>query len=205
MIIGRHKFYCGMDPGHKGAIALLNAAGTSARLWKMPSSGGELNVPELRLVFKHLALLPDVVIGLEWPQPWPGAFNNVIRDADNFGRQKATLETLCNMYDIKLYRIPPSSWMGKLGLEGKNHVGAVDRYVSLWDASYPHWTGLIRGKRGGVLSGPLDAFLIAHYLRLIGGSAAASAVRGSIEHFAAVMGSGPGKRRRARMPNKDEI
>lgn len=203
MSIPTPKYFAGIDPGAKGAIGLINAAGTSVHVWPMPMLGGEIDLPGIKKIFSDLVHFPDVHLGIEWPNAWPGAFNNVIRDAEVFGRQKGILEAFAYIYCKSYVRVPPQSWKGKLGLDGKQHEGAVAAAAGLWDAQYPAATAMIRGPRGGVLDGPLDALLIAHFLRLKSGAIANTAVRGSVEHLAAVLSMGKGKRKLCRMPKKE--
>jgi hypothetical protein len=124
MTISPHLHYAGMDPGHDGAVAVMNAAGTCVKVWRMPSSNGDLLFAGLRDIARYLKHLPDVVVGIEWPQAWPGAFNNVIRDAENFGRQKGILESFCYLHGLAWHRVSPVAWKGKLALDGKTRVGA---------------------------------------------------------------------------------
>lgn len=203
MHLSKHLHFAGFDPGHKGGIGVMNAAGTRCKVWKMPDLGdGNIDMAGLRDICRYLKHLPDVVVGIEWPTAWPGAFNNVITDAENFGRQKGVLEAFCYLHGLESHRVSPTTWKGKLALDGKTVVGANARAAALFDAHYPAEGHLIRGPRGGLLDGPLDALLIAHFLRVISGSVAANTVRGSAEHMAAILSMGPGKRRLCRMPKK---
>jgi hypothetical protein len=204
MFVSKHRFYAAADPGHKGAVALMTAAGSGLKAWDMPltDDGEDIDYAGLRDIYRYLKRLPDVLLAIEWPTAWPGAFNNVIRDAENFGRQKGTLEAFAFLHGLESVRLSPVTWKGKLGLDGKTRVGANETNAAVLASLYPSAAPMIRGPRGGLKDGRLDAFLMAHYLRLKSGSMAANAVRGSVEHLAAVLSMGPGKRKLCRMPHK---
>jgi hypothetical protein len=190
-----------MDPGHKGAIAMLNAKGTSARVWPMPlkEEKTEIDLHGLREIFKKIASFPNVTIGIEWPVPWPGAFNDVCRDAEIFGRQKAYLEAFAFCFGLDYHKLPPTLWKGRLGLDGKTVIGSNERAANLWNTFYPEYAHLIRGPRGGLLDGPMDALLIAHFLRTRNGvgmrSIAEKFGKDSVEAFAFMMGGARRKRK----------
>lgn len=205
MFIGKHKFYAAADPGAKGAIALMNAAGHGLKVWKMPMTDGEIDLLGLYEIFLYLKRLPDVGFGIEWATAWPGAFSNVIRDAEVFGRQKGILQAFTYLSHLPQYHITPQGWKGKLALDGKSREGSNEAAAAALLGNYPEARSLIYGPRGGLLDGPMDALLIAHYMRLVSGACSANAVRGSVEHFAAVMSAGPGRRKLARMPLKEFI
>lgn len=197
--LGNYSFYAGIDPGHKGAIALMNAAGTTARVWPMPVHEGEVDLPGLKGVYRTLAKFPKVAVGIEWPVAWPGAFNNVIRDAEIFGRQKGYLEAFAYLHGLDYFKLAPNLWKGRLGLDGKTIEGANNRAAALFDTYYPEHGMLCRGPRGGLLDGPLDALLIAHFLRTRTGSGMKSIAdklgKDSIGAFAFVMGGARRKRK----------
>lgn len=200
------KFYAGVDPGFEGAIALINAAGTTARVWPMPVKrmGGTnyraLDLDKLAEIFREIKKLPSVLWGLENPTTRPD--EGAERSA-RFGRQLGVLESFIYLHGFTYSLIPPATWTGKLGVDGKSREGAQERTAGLWASLYPQYAHLIRGPRNGVLSGPLDACMISHYLRLKDGAILRSATKGSAEHLAAVLACGPGKRKLCRMPIKE--
>lgn len=197
-----YPFYCGIDPGFSGAIALMNAAGTTCRVWKMPviekekDRQREINLPELAVVFRTLRLYPNVVVGVEWPTTRPG---EAAEASERFGRQKGYLEAFCFLKGLDYFKIAPNLWKGRLGLDGKDVMGANERAAKLFGVFYPAHTVLVRGVRGGILDGPLDALLIAHFLRTRGGTGIKSIAekfgKDSVELFAHVMGGGRRKRK----------
>jgi hypothetical protein len=199
--LGNFSFYAGMDPGHKGAIAVINATGTSARVWRMPlkEDGVGIDLSGLREIFRKLASFPNVTAGIEWPVPWPGAFANVCRDAEIFGQQKALLEAFAFLHNLDYHRVPPQLWKSRLGLDGKQIQGASERAANLWGMFYPEFSQLVRGPRGGLLDGPLDALLIAHFLRTRNGEGMKSIAdkfgKDSVEAFAFMLGGARRKKK----------
>lgn len=164
--------YLAVDPGHSGALALLNAPGTAAQVWPMPTHKRgdviELDLPALADILSPLVRLPAVVAALEWPTAWPGTFGNVGRDAMNFGKGLGALDSFLFLMRFNYQRVTPQKWKSRLGLTGKTYDPASTQGALLWEKTYPALAGLIRGPRGGLKDGELDALLIAHYLRLGG-------------------------------------
>lgn len=159
------RHFCGIDPGHHGAIAVLNANGSWAKVWSMPWKDSEYDLVGLRTIFRYLKLLPGTVIGIEWPVAWPGSFANVVRDAENFGRGKAYLESFAFLLGFEYRKISPQLWKGRLGLPGKTSPGANEVAAAKVASLMPRHVPLIRGPRGGLLDGPMDALLIAEACR----------------------------------------
>lgn len=199
-----YKGYCGIDPGNDGAIGLMDAAGTSLYAWDMPTvkveTGREYDLVQLKNILRHIQLLHlDVCIGIEWPVSFPGAFHNVARDAENFGRGKGYLEAFAFLLGFDYFRIAPTLWKGRLGLDGKTVEGANTRAAALFDTFYPGHGGLIRGKRGGLHDGPLDALLMAHLLRTRGSNGIKATAetfgKDSPEMMALMLGSGRRKKK----------
>lgn len=167
--------YLGIDPGHTGALGLLNASGTTAKVWPMPTRkfGGavELDKDALYDILSPLRKLPAVVAGVEWPNTFAGQFGDVVRHAEVFGRGKGTLDSFLWLLGFNYSHVSPAKWKAKLGLPGKTHDKGSVQGHTLWLREYPQHSQLVTGPRGGILDGPLDALLIAHYLRVGGESA----------------------------------
>jgi|GEM_PF-1001442 len=164
-----HLHFAGIDPGFNGAVAVMNAAGSYLRVYDMPVAEGkrdrdrELDLPGLRDLFGVLRRLPDVAVGIEWPTTRPG---EGAERAERFGRQKGILHAFAFLKGLEFFLIPPNLWKGRLGLDGKDVAGANQRAAEFFDAYYQEHAGLIRGPKGGILDGRMDALLIAHFLRI---------------------------------------
>lgn len=166
--------YAGCDPGFSGAFGVLSADGGTAEVHPMPTikrnGQNEMDLVGLKIIMDRLRRFPNLCLGIEWPVAFPGSFANVTRDAENFGRGKGYLEGFAFLLGIKYVRVSPLAWKKKLGLPGKTHDKNSTQGALLWDNRFPAHSGLIRGVRGGLKDGPLDAFLIAEYLRVAGES-----------------------------------
>jgi hypothetical protein len=200
-----YKFYAGIDPGFSGAISLINAAGTSVRVWPMPityrgdgdeDSRREIDLSGLQTIFRFLKRFPDVAVGIEWPNTRPG---EGAERSERFGRGKGYLEAFAFLHALEYFKLAPNLWKGRLGLPGKEQDPTSKRAAALWDQMQPARGGMIRGPRGGVLDGPLDALLIASFLRSVGGKTA-TLVRGSTDAMAHVLGAGPRRQRMRKLP-----
>lgn len=162
-------FFAGIDPGFAGAIAVMNAAGTTANVWDMPVTDAkkdrqrEIELYALRDIFARLRRLPDCYVGIEWPTTRPG---EGAERCERFGRGKGYLEAFAFLKGLQYTKIAPNLWKGRLGLKGKEHAGANQEAADAFESLYPQWAGLIRGPRGGILDGRLDALMIAHAMRL---------------------------------------
>lgn len=166
--------YLGIDPGHSGAIACLNAAGTTAQTWPMPTRKRgdvtEMDLDKLYDILSPLRKLPEVFAGLEWPNTWQGQFGDVVRHAEVFGRGKGTLDSFLYLLGFSYRRVSPSAWKAKLGIPGKTWDKNSVQAHAFWVHTYPDHATCVLGPRGGLQDGPLDALLIAHYLRIGGES-----------------------------------
>lgn len=158
------KYFAGIDPGFTGAICLMGS-GDEIRIHDMPVTGDKYNCIDLReLVAIIRSFPPGTVTGLENPTTRPGeGAERCFRFGRGIGNIEAVLEALGK--ECKL--IAPNLWTGKLGLPGKQWAGAVEQRAVMWDNLYPSSAGLIRGPRGGILDGRVDAGLITHYLRMV--------------------------------------
>jgi len=171
--ISEYAFFAGIDPGFSGAISLMNAGGTSVKVWDMPireigraKKYRALDLTRLCSVLREVSLLPRVCWGLENPttRPEEGA-----ERCFRFGRQIGSLEALLHRGGNDYCLIAPNLWKGRLGLDGKNIAGANERAAEKFKCLYPEHATLICGPRGGILDGRMDALLICHFLRTYGG------------------------------------
>jgi hypothetical protein len=169
-LLKEYNFYAAIDPGFEGAIGVMNRDGTTVKVWDMPNTPGEgkqreMDLAGLRSILVGLKRFPGVVLGIEWPRTWPGTFGDVAGHAERFGRGKGILEAFAFLLGFEYLKIDPLAWKQRLGLPGKTDPEAIPKAAALWDSIYPACVGLVRGPRGGIKDGRLDALLIAHYLR----------------------------------------
>lgn len=203
--VGDHLNYAGIDPGFTGAVGRINAAGTRVEAFDLPlitktkDRQREFDLDGLHDLFMRLRLLPDCVVGIEWPSTRPG---EGAERSERFGRGKGYLHAIAHVLRIDYYLIVPTLWKGRLGLDGKQVAGANTRAAALFDTFYPEFKQLIRGPRGGIKTGRLDALLIAHFLRTRGATGMRTISdkfgRNSDEALAFLLGQGTKKTKRRR-------
>jgi hypothetical protein len=191
------NFFCGIDPGFSGGIAATNDKGTWLRMWDMSvTRAGKkaynvLDLPKLRGIFNEIKALPGVSVGLENPTTRPHEGAEV---SFRFGRQLGNLESMLFCLGLEYTLISPQLWTGRMDLPGKDHAGWATARIDLFNERFPGRESMIRGPRGGLLDGRLDAALIAEFIRQKEYPVSDQLVRGSTEHLANVL-SGRGKRR----------
>lgn len=175
-------FYAGVDPGFSGGIGLINAAGTTVRVWDMPINDAkrlrkrEIDLTELLALFRRLRRYPNLAMGIEWPTTRPG---EGAERSERFGRGKGYLHAAAHFVGLNYHFIAPNLWKGRLGLPGKQNTMANPLGAELLDRNYPGIEIPIRGPRGGLKDGRIDALLIAHFLR----SRSAGGYRTIVERF----------------------
>ena len=166
------KRFLGIDPGRTGAFGLIRpgTAGMPAlvRVFDMPGESHRgVDLSHVDDILTHIPA-DETLVGLEWPTARPGEVPDfAFRFGLQCGQLHAKLHSRFGASAIKL--IPPNTWTGKLGLPGKTWHGAMEQRAAVLDAAYPHFSDLIRGPRGGLLDGRIDALLIAHYCFLVSG------------------------------------
>jgi len=180
--LGEHAFYAGIDPGFSGGIGLISKNGQTVKSWKMPTSNPgkdrkrEFSLDGLNRVFNQLTMLPDVTVGIEWPTTRPG---EGAERSERFGRGKGLLQAFAYCKKLDFHLIAPNLWKGRLGIPGKTDPEANKIAAAMFERYYPDHADVIRGPRGGIKDGRLDALLIAHFLRTRG----ISGMRSVVEQF----------------------
>lgn len=155
--------YLGVDPGRSGALALINGQNVP-QVWDMPGSKVDRGC-DIMSLFQILEAIPSpeqTMAALEWNTARPGEVPDY---AFRFGLQTGQLHAALYAYSFQIITLAPNKWTGRLGLPGKTHAGAIEQRAAMWDSLYPAFKSMIRGPRGGILDGRLDALLIAVYIR----------------------------------------
>lgn len=153
----------GIDPGRTGAIARISEG--EVDVWDMPvRREGErgIDVGSFDAILSLTLSPKDAVVGLEWNGGRPGEVPDF---AYRFGLQTGQIDGLLFGRGYRVEHLSANKWTGKLGLPGKTHSGAVEQRAAMIDLLYPQASPLIRGPRGGLLDGRIDAILIADYMR----------------------------------------
>lgn len=193
------KLFCGIDPGKHGAIGLISERGGIIRVWDMPTKddrgAGDYDIGELANLIQQLVSFPPMEIGFEWPQTRPGEGAQRSR---NFGLGLGLVAGMLTIRRMNWRRVDPNEWKGRMGLPGKTHAGWKDDAITTFNVYFPDSDHLIRGPRGGLKDGRMEALLIAEYLRgrTVGGLRAIAEEHGK-NSDAAMLRLFGGRRRRA--------
>ena len=154
--------YGGIDPGRTGGIAAIDFDGT-VKVWAMPRQEQRgVCLPEL---FDILRSWPNgTAVGLEWNQARPGESPDY---AFRFGLQTGEIHAALFGVGFSTILVSPQAWMNKLGLCGKRDDPKMIYRMAFVRDHYPWAEPLFIGPRGGIQDGPLEALLIAHYVKLV--------------------------------------
>lgn len=149
--------YLGVDPGKKGAWAILNADGTPLHVEALPYMGDRLDIR---------ALLPAWQAWLSHGgQSYAAAMEYPLAVQGQSGGEQAFLNfgiliaaaTLCG---CSLHLPKPHIWKGKMNLSRDKSM-SLKMVADLW----PDWYPKVTGPRGGMLDGLAEALLIAEWRR----------------------------------------
>jgi hypothetical protein len=153
------KAVVGIDPGVKGAMALLpENRGERVFDWKTPQEMG-------RILADWASLYEIVLVGLEKVNAMPskGKGGKTVRmgaqSAFNFGRNTGVWNGLIIGLALPYLEVTPQTW--QKGLVGKKAVDGVKPSVAVAQRLFPHISLL--GPKGGLKDGRADALLIAHW------------------------------------------
>lgn len=159
------KYFAGIDPGFTGALAVLSEDGLIARIHDMPVINTGFNRIDLTTLYDVLKHLPvNTHVALENPTTRPG---EGAERCFRFGRGIGNIEAMLHVSGLRYVLIPPQTWTAYLGVVGKSHDHDCRQRLAYFQGLYPQHESKVIGSRGGVLDGPLDALLIAEYLRRI--------------------------------------
>lgn len=147
----------------------MNQAGTMLRVWKMPiewigvtKKHKTLDLAKLNAILGEIHCFPAILCGLENPTTRPG---EGAEQCFRFGRQVGALEASLTLHKFDYRLVSPSLWKSRLGLPGKLVDPKSVQAAAYFEAYYPAHKHLVRGPLGGLLDGPLDALLIASFMR----------------------------------------
>lgn len=160
--------YVGIDPGFFGAIAVWSNGGGldfyDMPIYKITITGGKIrNRLDLDALVDLFVTLEGAHIGLEYPSTRPG---EGAQACFNFGEQLGMLQVLCKEVDPDYAKIPPQTWKRKLGVKGKEKKDSIPGMVKVYKEFFGGHAQLIKGPRGGINDGRLEAALIALYHKI---------------------------------------
>lgn len=160
--------YVGIDPGYFGALAVWSDT-KSLTIYDMPIyqikiTGNKLrNRVDIDALVKLFAKIGPACVGLEYPSTRP---KEAAQACFNFGEQLGILQVICREIDKEYTLIPPQTWKRKLGVKGKLKKNALPEMVELYKKFFPGQLELLKGPRGAMKDGRLEAALIAMYYKL---------------------------------------
>jgi hypothetical protein len=157
---GVNMITIGIDPGASGAVArVIDSRHVYA--WTLPVLHRSVDVPALRELLKMIAEhTPGAHLWTERPIGLPGNSPSATSaQGMNAGQCHAT--AVCLGFDV--HWVSPSEWTGRLGIKGKDEDPNCRMRAEWLIHRYPLAKELVTGPRGGILSGPVDALLIAHF------------------------------------------
>lgn len=145
--------YCGVDPGNKGAICLLQV---------VPYLSVEFlpNKPS-RELYNYLYMLNIRNVTIEEVH----SIHKVSAKSNfTFGRNLGLLEGMFLSLDCTLNYVQPKKWQQYYNLN--NSEGNIKQLVaSKATELYPSESSQFYGPRGGLKDGVTDSLLIAHYIK----------------------------------------
>jgi hypothetical protein len=160
--------YVGIDPGFYGAVAVWDSMGGliihDMPLYQIKITGGKTrNRIDIDTLVDMFASIGPALVGLEYPSTRPG---EGAQACFNFGEQLGMLQVISKEIDNETALIPPQTWKRKLGVKGKEKKDAIPEMVALYKELFPNKLGLLKGPRGGIKDGRLEAALIAAYHKM---------------------------------------
>lgn len=155
--------FLGIDPGSKGAIALLDFSTGEVDFRDTPSNLSDINELALWMEFSEAR-----VIGLEDVASVPGTS---AKSNFTFGRNLGVVETVARFTKLPVDRIRPKAWQKEIGisvpatLKGAPRKKAIKQTIAKkCNELYP--SAEILGPKGGLIDGRSDALMIAHCMAL---------------------------------------
>ena len=154
----------GIDPGLRGGVAALDAAGATVGAWSMPVAGGEVHAAGLADLLRSLRCLDghqDIGrVSLEKVSAMP---KQGVSSTFRFGTGWGMVRGVCAALGIPVVLVPPPVWKKRV-LLGLPHdkAGAVQFCTSRWPT-----TDLILPGCRVPHDGLADALCLAEYGRLL--------------------------------------
>lgn len=160
------RLWIGVDPGFQGAVGVIDEHGKFVACWDLPVIGDpgrkqEFNVPLLCRWIKSLSQWRVERVCMEFPTTRPG---EAPESAKRFGVGLGLLWGIFEAHGLRVDKVAPNKWKGRLGLMGKTgqareaKLQAVDMAMRFIRDVPPD---ALRGPRGGLKDGRAEALLIA--------------------------------------------
>ncbi len=145
------KYVLGIDPGVRGAFAVLNSKGKLIEYWLMLKY-------DMAKLEDNLCKYNYAVVAIEKSQPMP---RDGVKQAFGTGLGYGKLIALLELNGISITEVSPQTWQPKI--LGKTEKGKAKEVVqSLCKVWHPNET-FMPGKCTTIHDGVCDAIAIAHY------------------------------------------
>jgi len=162
------KVIVGIDPGQKGAIAVIDNGNLQVYDLKVcikPTGSFNSLDPSLFYVFvkKHVPhVLNDVVVFCEESQTHKIAGTTSIKTARAIFDARGVMRTVLQLQGFEVRYIQPQTWKRELGLLKQDKFASVEKAKQLFPESKDIFEKQ-HGTRNIPLDGRAEASLIAHY------------------------------------------
>ena len=159
------KYWAGIDPGKTGGICVLDEKDSSC-YFPWPKDDNYADMAEiLMLLNKPLQsapiLNPPQFVMLERVHAMPKqGVSSCFTFGSNFGAWKMALA----MLQWSHYLPTPQEWQKGVGIKKSDGKDTKERAYNVARRLFPH--AILKGPRGGIISGYADSLLLAHYARL---------------------------------------
>ena len=158
--MGLYRTILACDPGRTGGFAAIGVKTGLPRVWPMPVSDERgCDLGGLDAILSQVTA-KETLCFLEWNTARPGEVPDFAMRA---GLQLGQIDGILYAREFTVRHIAPQKWKGQFGLPGKTHADAIGICARFYDGKFPAFTHLIRGPRGGIQDGLMDALLIAYY------------------------------------------
>jgi hypothetical protein len=155
------NYYMGVDPGSKGAICLLDPLG-NIEFYANPDIKGTNSWHLFKILDKIASSLPVCYV-----EDVHSLYGMSAKSNFSFGRNVQAVHTLLHLVEIDFELVQPKVWQKAVGIADKKvrddlYKGSIKQaVVARAKEIYPSAT--LHGPRGGILDGPADALMLAHY------------------------------------------
>jgi hypothetical protein len=202
------KVYVGIDPGRKGAMAIIDVHGAIVHVFDAPLSKVDrsgYNRPLALSYAKVVAAFPERSVAVELVSGMP---TDSPQWAFNFGVGTEVWRSALSAAEVRFEEIHSNKWKARLCLPGKKSDPQACRLAfELARQTFPNFGQYVKWVTKD--SGRIDALLIAHYLRTRSVEGMRSIVeqygKDSPQAWTAILGGLNKHNRRGRLPRPGSI
>ena len=157
----------GIDPGNKGALALLSAEGVAEVIDMPHPKKGEETLQTLAVLQKlkeWSSEYPVLMVALERVHVIPGdGVKSSTTFMQHYGRLQAVGAVFSDQNDLSYVEVPPRTWQARR-IDAKDRSKTNDKpSMRAVQQKFPEAANLIVGPKGGAKDGRSDAIMIADW------------------------------------------